>query len=323
MKKRLKKIGKIVFQGGLIAFFVLCIVEMAYRYQWFDAYSSEWEYHNAEKKTSLEKTSILVFGDSFTANKTSWISSWNTLDSSLQIWNASVPGIGVETHRLMFADRLEESKPKHVIVQLYVGNDLIDIHKPINWSEYGVTRNLFWSFSNRFRILNFMNYRMGQVSQDVVGAKNPKLENAFSSEKYSERTKLYIKGDENYPRNSIRLKSDQKSTFDKQIKWLKAMKTDLPEGCKMHILVIPHCTQISKTYIDRYSEMGAVINKDCLNKDLWSKLLRKQGFSVFSPLEYFQKLEKKGEQMYFNNDPHLTDLGQEELASFIHNKMKL
>ena len=168
-----------------------------------------------------------------------------------------------------------------------------------------------------------MNYRMGQVSQDVVGTKDPKMKDDFSSKRYSERTKLYIKGDEKYPQNTIRLSTKQKRTFDKQVRWLKDLKMDLPKGCKMHVLIIPHCTQVSKIYIDRYNEMGAKISKECLKKCAWSKSLRKQGFSVISPVEYFQKLERKNKQLYFNNDPHLTDLGQEELASFVHKMVKL
>lgn len=323
MSKRLKKIGKYVLQFCLIAFLVLCIVEIAYRYQWFDSYKSEWKYHNDGKQSSADKTSVLVLGDSFTANKTSWLSKWNELDSSLLCWNGSVPGIGVETHRLTLFKRLRQSHPKHVIIQLYVGNDLIDIRKPINWSKYGIMRNLFWSWSNRFRVLNFMNYRMGQVSQDVVGDNDPKEEDQFSVARYSERTKLYIKGDASYPQNMIRLSGGKNETFNKQLKWLKEMKQDLPAGTKMTVLIIPHCAQVDERYISRYQEMGAKIDRDVLKKSRWKKQLVDHGFSVVSPLEFFQRCEKKGEQLYFNNDPHLTETGQTRLAEFMGEKLHL
>ena len=129
--KRLKKIGKIILRVFLIGIITLCIFELSYRYQWIDFYKSEWRFHNSEV-SEKSKNSILILGDSFSADPNGWV---YMLRDSLEedaIYNAAIPGVGPETYELIFKRSFNNAKPNHVIVQMYVGNDQYDYEKPVS-----------------------------------------------------------------------------------------------------------------------------------------------------------------------------------------------
>jgi len=320
-KKRLRKTVKLLLRMGLILLVTLVLFEVAYRYQWIDFYKSEWEFHTKDQKSNATQQNVLVFGDSFTADPASWITTWSKNDSTKLIWNAALPGIGTETQRLIFQQRMQEVNPKLVIIQLYVGNDLYDIHKPVNWNNYSFGRNLFWTLSNQFRVLNFVNYRLGQFSSSGLDRTATKESASFHVKRYSARTKLYIKGNANYPANSILLSEDLQDEFEELKADLLEMKAQLPGDCQLKILIIPDCAQVHRKYIRRYRRLGSNLTTACLQENTWSKELRKAGFELIDPLAHFQQLEKKGTTLYFENDPHLSAMGQQELAIFIQQEL--
>ena len=311
--KRLKKIGKIALRVFLIGTIALCIFELSYRYQWIDFYKSEWKFHNSEV-SEKSQNSILILGDSFSADPNGWVYMLRDSLEQNAVYNASIPGVGPETYELIFKRRLKLAKPNHVIVQLYVGNDQYDYEKPVSWSKQPFLRNVFWSWSNRFRVLNFLNYRIGQSSVEDYVEVDPKLKQIFDPEKYSPRTKLYIRGDENYPSNLVLLDNGDISGITSALEYMQEIAGD---ECKFSVLIIPHCTQISTGYVNNYKELGAKIDEEVIGKSYWNKRLTKLGFDVIDPLEYFQEIEAGGEQLYYANDPHLNAKGNAYLTSFI------
>jgi len=310
--KLLGKIGKISLRVLIVSFLVLCLLELTYRFQWVDFYASEWEYHNADIEVE-GKESLLVLGDSFSADPDGWVYMLRDSLSDHVVFNASIPGVGPETFAFMFKRRQSSANPQHVIVQMYVGNDQYDYEKPVNWSEYGFLRNLFWTCSNSFRSLNFLNYRLGQSSVEDH-TENAKLEESFDKRKYSARTKLYIQGDENYPANLIRIDDGDISGI---VKYLQFMKENATEECRFSILLIPHCTQVSESYIVSYKALGSKIDTTVLGTSYWNQRLTTLGFEVIDPLDYFIQLEAEGQQLYFENDPHLNTKGNACLTQFV------
>ena len=315
--KWLKKIGRFTLKISIILLITLSILELSYRYQWIDYYSFEWEYQNPKTETKCKSEEVLVFGDSFSAEPNSWVNQLRKDSNDFSIFNASIPGVGPETFNLLINERIEEVNPDIVIIQLYVGNDLYDIKKPVNWDEFSISRNLFWTFSNRFRILNFINYRMGQVSYDISDTVDVKTTKAFDSKFYSTRTKLFIDGDINYPQNTISLSEKKLDEFNRLVVSLKEMEeiSTVP----VYVVIIPHCTQVHSFYRGCYQKLGANMQDKLSHENQWSIQLSQSGFKVIDPLFYLRELEKKDLRMYYENDPHLTELGQKELASFIKN----
>lgn len=322
----MKKLVKIVFKVIIIFSIALFLIEACYRYQLIDFYKSEWNYHNKSqfkeaKSCKVKDQSILVLGDSFSSDVNSWV---NVLrkNTDKRIFNASIPGIGPETFRLLLKDRMDDVEPSHIIVQLYVGNDLYDIGKPTNWSKYSLSRNLFYSFSNQFRCLNFLNYKLGQASVEDHSLVESKKEPHFNSNSYSLRTKLYIEGNNNYPQNVILVDSSMQTRFNNLELILLEMKKQC-ENIKFTVLIIPHCTQTNSIYVERYRELGSLISKDLLTFQKWKERLDKLGMTVIDATKTLQEQEKKGIRMYFENDEHLNDIGQMHLSSFVFKAMKL
>jgi len=306
--RRLRKIGKWLARGTAISLISLLILELTYRYQWVDFYRSEWTFQNKDVPDKAER--ILIFGDSFSADPDAWVGMLRDSFPKTAVYNASMPGIGTETHVLLFSRRVAEIKPDHILVQLYVGNDLLDIEKPVNWSKHGFFRNLYWSISNDFQVLSFINYRLGQASPEDHVQVDPKLSSEFDPSSYSPRTRMYIHGDSNYPSSSIRVARDDQRMAElcAHLQW---MKKNTPASCTFSVVLIPHCTQVDAKSIVNYRRMGANISRDLLGKNPWKRNLK--SFRVVDPLMEFIDAQKKGTNVYFANDPHLSEAGNKAL----------
>lgn len=294
---------------GVLSLFLL---ETAYRNQWVDFYRFEWSYHNAE--VSESKMKILVFGDSFSADPRAWVYMLRDSLTELGIYNAALPGIGPETHHRIFNRRIDEVQPDHVIVQLYVGNDLYDIQRPVNWSKHGFFRNLFWSVSNDFSVLNYFNYRLGQSLPDDLEPDNSKAGQEFSPQQYSSRTQMYIRGDVNYPSCVIN-PSDEDERMIELRERLLDMKENCPKGCRFTVLLVPHCTQVDPKAIEAFQEMGAKIHEDILGTNPWKEYLK--GIKVIDPVDQFIVAIRSGKQLYYSNDPHLNEEGNQLLMKIV------
>ncbi len=314
--KRWKKIGRLMWQSLLVVSIALLIVELAYRYQWIDFYSREWKYQQEDMINKPKATNrVLVLGDSFSADANSWVNQWkrDTLETQTQVFNASIPGVGPETYRLLLKRRIKEVNPTHVIIQLYVGNDLYDMEKPVNWSHHSVSRNLFWSLSGHLRVLGYMNYRLGQASVETSNSINPREEEAFDLKLYSPRTQLYLDGDADYPGNAIRMEG---SAAARLLEALDELKKMAGESVQFYVLIMPHCCQVSKTYTDRYRQLGSNVSDTLVGNQIWSNRIRKAGFTVIDPLMDLQQLEWTGKACYFANDPHLNPAGQKQVLEY-------
>lgn len=312
--KWIKRFLKIV----CILLITLVLAEVIYRFQWMDFYKTEWRFQN--NTTKLKRVNVLVFGDSFTADTNSWFTRFTSIKDT-SYFNAAIPGIGTETHRLIFKNRLERTHPQHVLVQLYIGNDLYDIQKPVNWSTQSFGRNCFYSFSNHFRVLNAMNYRLGQQRADLKTPVNPKQLHHFSVQNFDPRTKLFIQADSGYPQTTIDLKSGKEQLFHQLLADLNEMKSWLSPNTHFTILLIPHCTQVNQRYIDHFHALGASCSLKKSNP--WRDALQKAGFEVLDPLPFFRTLEKKQQQLYYENDIHLNALGQEQLGKWVKSNWKM
>lgn len=324
MKDRLKKIGKVTFRIVLIGFIALLLVEVTYRWQWIDFYKTEWRYQQSNmRKPANPERRILVLGDSFSADSNSWANVWKTdaLNTSTWLYNAAVPGIGPETHRLIVGNRLKEVQPTHVILQLYVGNDLYDIHRPVNWSELSFGRNLFWMLSNRLRVLGFINYRLGQRMADATTAQVTE-QSAFAVEHYSPRTKMYISADNRYPQDAILLEENMDDNINDLMDMVLEIQEGLDEGVEFWVLVMPHCCQVNKRYVEQYRTLGASISEEVLFSSKWVERLEKHSLKVIDPIKILKAAEENGEQVYYENDPHLNPRGQQLVMEEVRKELK-
>ena len=315
-KAILGKIWKVSWQGALIGFITLLIFETIYRLYWVDFYRYELEALNPEEDLNLEKEeTILIFGDSFTADPNSWVSVLRDSLDNHNIINSALPGTSVFHQQLFFEDRIEEFNPDQILIQLYVGNDLIDYNRPQDFSAISWARNLYWWFSDQFISLQFINYKMGQFK--AAGNQNSSYANeSFDPEKYNSRTLNYLAAYPDIVAESINPNNDFADEMEDLVEDLQWMveQTSIP----VTIIVIPHCVQTDEAYRENYINMGATIDQEKLSEFIFFDKIQELGdahdnVKVTSPIKVFQNTKAP----YYNNDPHLTPSGQYVLGKFI------
>ena len=120
--KLLRWLGKYSLISFITLFIFLFLLEIAYRYQWFDFYKTEITELNKEALKKQYKKRVLVFGDSFSAATDGYVAMLNDSLPDVQFINASMPGIGPQEIAVIAADRIEASKPDMVIIELFHAN---------------------------------------------------------------------------------------------------------------------------------------------------------------------------------------------------------
>jgi hypothetical protein len=321
------RLGQNLLLMSVSVFICVTIIELTYRCQLFDFYRSEFNYLN---KKALQKNSpkkVLVFGDSFTAAAGSYVNVLNDSLSNITFINAAIPGIGVQEMNCMANKRIQEINPSLVILQVYVGNDLIDIEKPINWNTISFGRNTYWLFANQIYSLRFLNYKLGQIKQasgQALETEFLKNNDSFSIDKMSKREKLLVQADPNYYEKSIKIKPDFENRFAVFITQINQIATlCLSKNIPIKILVIPASCQVSEYYKMNLEACGAVFkerNTFDANYPFITQLkqqIKPSSIEVVNPLPYLQQSDSAGNRLYFENDLHLNNKGNIELAKFI------
>lgn len=322
--KRLKKIAKFIVKVGFVLFAALALFEMVYRFNWIDFYSTELKALNGSGELESKKKKILVFGDSFTANEQSYAAVMQDSIREFTTINSGVVGISVKQMRLFFADRVDEFKPDLIIIQLYVGNDFQDYHHSRNWSELSFFRNCYSLIGDKFISLQYLNYKLGGL-----GASNSKVkgmaESDFNPTTYNRREARYFKADAHALNDAVMIRGNQKSTYVE-------MKNDLQELIEsakvpVVVLVLPHAAQVTNEYRKNMVTLGAIlpvqryIGKFGFYDQLKTDLKPLKNVKVISPLTRF-RLDSHRKQLYYPNDPHLTEYGQKQLYDFVRSKVR-
>ena len=146
-----------------VLLFVVLVLEIVYRFQIIDFYKAEFRAFNPEVKSRKQNKSILVFGDSFTAQSGSWLYQLRENLPHYKIVNSVITGTSIDEASYIAPGRIRAVNPDILIYQLYVGNDLLGITHRLNWKAWSIGRNVYWLLSDRLRILSYVNYRMGHL----------------------------------------------------------------------------------------------------------------------------------------------------------------
>ena len=323
---------------GVSLFASLILIESAYRLQIVDFYRPELTAFNsdADLHDSLQKPTLLVFGDSFSAGNESYVNILRTQLPCLRIINSSISGSGIVQASLIAKSRIQQFRPSILMVQIYVGNDLFDITYPTNWKTLSLIRNVYWGSSNHFRSLAFLNYRLGQLNARTLATGYrpyqpqesfyPSREE-FSPDKFQNNEKLFLRADPRLVGKEILVLGDRTSDFDflvSKLQWLNSIKEP---SCTLYLLVIPHACQVSQAYLDRTKKLGAVFeNESVIRQDEYpfvQKLRQRvKGAMILDPLRAFKEMERSGTFLYMPNDIHLNSNGNEVLASYVSAVLK-
>lgn len=319
---------RILFKGFIIFFITLLILEISYRYYWIDFYKTEFSVLNniQEKKKSQKK--ILIFGDSFSAQEISYARILRD-SSKYQVINLSVPGSCVKQHELYAPKKIKEIDPDVIIFQLYVGNDLLDIHHPINWSKNSILKNTYWWIKDHFLFIGYLNYKIAQINA-IKGERTqfkPVVESEFAPNKYDNRTRSYLAADPQYIEKMVQLTEERTDDFNSLLESYKNIISELSFQKKVYFLIIPDATQTSEIVLKQYESMGMRLNdrKSFSNTDYPFNLRLKKEFhsaKIIDPLAAFKEFQKNGKNLYYKNDPHLNETGQYLLYTIVKKEIE-
>jgi len=310
----------------------ILISNAVYMSGYIDFYQPELLANNSTADLSGENTknTVLIMGDSFSVGQNSYPNLLRNRLPHYRIINSGIPGSGIIQASIIAKRRIDEFNPNIFIYQIYVGNDLLDISYPVNWTALSFMRNIYWLASNHLRILSFLNYRLGQLyasngamyPKHTAGNLLEKKKETFSIEKFTKREIIYNMADTHLIENSILLKGSRIDDFKILRSKLESILKLLPPSSKSYIVLVPHAAQVNGEYVHRSMEIGATfLDPDKIGEEDYPFAEKiKEVFSnvrVLNPLALFKKAEANGVKVYYVNDGHLNNNGQRILADFL------
>jgi hypothetical protein len=307
----------------VVLFITLCILEVAYRYYWIDFYKTEFNALNKSIELDASKKTMLIFGDSFSAQEISYS---KMLQDSLEwnIINLAVPGTCALQHELFAAQKIKKYKPNSVLFQVYVGNDLLDVSHTLNWKKVNFFRNMYWWFKDRFMIVGYLNYKLAQLKAVKIGNYDVTkiTEQAFNPDLYDPKTKLLINADDSYIEKSVCLLDEKNENFERLCKSYKNIIKEVADSTNIYFLIIPDGTQTSAIIFNNYQSLGFQVNAiENFKEEDYSFCRRmKETFpqaTVINPLKEMKEESIDSNLLYFKNDPHLNTKGQRLLYKVI------
>ena len=324
----------------------LLVLEWVYRLQLVDTYRPELHTFNPPPMLTLDdRPTLLVMGDSFTADRTSYA---GILQDTLQEWrviNAAVSGTGVLQALYMASNRFAQFHPSIFLYQVYVGNDLFDIRYPTNWRTISPVRNLYWFFANHLRVVGYLNYRLRQVKETLashqyhafsragtaVAVSAAEDTGAFSVEHYDTRVKLYVRAEPSLIEDAILVQGNRQHDYVIFLERLAQLLTYCkPEVCRAYILVIPHVCQVDAAYLTYMSQLGAHFTTPAaLGLPEYPFLVRlRERFTAWPNVHIVNPLSKLREvhtqqAVYYANDEHLSPAGQQAIAALLRQRLHL
>ncbi len=318
--------------GTLWTLVFVFLLEIFYRNQWIDTYKRELRALNVEVDAVFSKKRVLVMGDSFTAAPNSWVNALRLRHPGVQFVNSAVPGTSIFQANLMLAGRLETFRPDLLIYQVYVGNDLFDLRYPLNWSEIGFLRNIYWAAANHLRGLGWFNYALGQFKRGIQNsdfAQGKVNEGEFDPTKYSERDRLYLRAEPGLIAGEVLLEGDR---ADDMVDYAALMKeflaTTVQARVPVIVLVLPHCAQVHPRYGARMKQVGALgmgapqfYNVDYPFMQQITALGGRNALFI-NPLSGLRECEEADRAMYYLHDAHLNDAGQELVADLVDHHLQ-
>lgn len=309
-----------MLQVLIVLLCTLLVLEVAYRYQWIDFFKTEFKALNKNIKSN--QPNVLVFGDSFTAYPNGYVAHFRKAHPDINVINCSMPGSGPYEMELMASRRISDYPPKGIIYQMYVGNDLTDLDPPVNWGELSFSRNCYWSVKPYFEIFGLFSRRMSGLQSDFDAKKLKQDEAKFSTKLYSPRTKMMIRAESNYINHSIKLKGDMKDAMEDAKESISYLRELVPKKVPIYIVVIPHFSQVTKSYQSNYKKLSGHNSSLKTNYRFIREISKVKGVKVLNPMRYFREMESDGEQLYYSNDPHLNETGQKALFDFLSEHTK-
>lgn len=319
MRGALKKFLKIC----LLVFISACLFEMVYRLYIIDFYKNSFSALNGAENLKNTKADFLIFGDSFSCFPNGYVEQLKKQNPENKILNFSVSGIGIKQINLFAKQKIEKHNPDVVVYQVYVGNDLIDIKNVTNWETLSFQRNIYWKVSDVFLSLRYLNQNFAFLKQP----KNLKSDftSSFDENKYNFREKLLVKANPYYIENSILITEDFELRYQVWKEELESFLHSVSNNRKVYVVFIPHKVQLNSFYSEtmekieaKFSNCEQVFKVDYpFLEKAKTDFKNNKNVTFLNPLSCFREIDKAENRLYFENDEHLNEVGQQVLTNYL------
>ncbi len=317
-----------MFQISIIGVITIILIELVYRYSVIDFYKSELQALNPDFKSN--PVDYLVFGDSFSASAKNYVDLLR-VSSNKTFVNTSVPGTGIKQVNTFASRRLKKFKPKNIIYQVYVGNDLIDVDHITNYKKISFVRNLYWNVSDVILSGAYINYKLSHLKSTKIKGDTTNFHKTFDVKNYTLRSKIYLRADNEYLYKTATVFGDFEKKYRIWQEELKKFLSDIEEGINVYIVFIPHCSQVNTFYRKNISELGAVFIQEDRFSNINYPFFEKASLDfkdykniiLLNPLQSLRAADTSNNRLYYLNDPHLNKKGQKVLTKFLKKHLQL
>lgn len=308
----------------IISCITLMLFEVVYRYGVIDFYKAEIEALNSKETIDSDTVDYLVFGDSFSTPTNNYVSLLQNKYPEKSFLNLGISGTGIKQVNTFARKKIKQYNPKHIIYQVYIGNDLLDVKHLSNWSDLSLARNIYWKVTDYISSGVYVNQRLKGFSSHKIDTHTLKKE-AFSVPLYTKRQRMLFKADADYLYNTVTLQDDFMSRYDSWKKGMTSFLEEIPSDVKVSIVFIPHCGQINDWYYTNMLELGAQFeSKKNTQEDNYGFYARAvedfntfENVSFYNPIQYLKQQDTSLNRLYYNNDPHFNDRGQMAFYEFL------
>ncbi len=320
----LKKFIKGCIQLAIISGITLLLLEVVYRYGIIDFYKAEIKALNSKNIIESDSVDYLVFGDSFSTPTNNYVDRLQKKHPETSFLNLGISGTGIRQVNTFARKKIKKYNPKHIIYQVYIGNDLLDVKHLSNWKDLSVTRNVYWGITNYISSGVYINQRLKGFSSYKIDTRALKKE-AFSEPLYTKRQRMLFNADTHYLDKTITLGDGFLHRYDSWKEEMTSFLEVIPSDVKVSIVFIPHCAQINDWYYNNMLELNAQFkNKNDVQKDnytFYNKAVidfkRFENVIFYNPIQYLKQEDTSLNRLYYNNDPHFNDKGQMAIYEFL------
>jgi len=312
----------------------LLVFEYIYRYQLIDFYQPELRTNNrpADLKDASHRT-LMAMGDSFSAipKNENWVNFLRLHLPSYRTINAAVSATGIFESVYMAPGRFRRFKPQVFIYQVYVGNDLQDIRRPLNWRTMTLPRYVYGFLCSYLglRSLTFANYRLAQLLSPSNAGAEQSAAQPFSPATYPKSVTIYTQAEPYNLEDTVLARGERGRDLATLIDGIKKLVSYAGLECRKYVVVIPDAGQVGDFYLDHLKQLGArVSDPQGLHRDDYPFFIRLKvelagaGVQVLNPLPLFQEHERQGQRLYYSNDTHLKPVGQSLLGKFVLERLQ-
>ncbi len=326
----IKNLIKIIFNITIVIFVTILLFELSYRYYIIDFYKDSWIALNKNQNFDKKNADVLVFGDSFSAANSSYVSLLQNHYPNKTILNASVSGIGINEHRIFAKNRMQKNTPKTIIYQVYVGNDLLDVSHLTNWKNLSFIRNAYWTISDYLVSVAYINRKLSFLKQPHKDSdERIKIEGEFDHRNYTLRQKTLFKADPRYLEKTVTLTEDFLEKYEQWKDKMELFLDEIPSNSSVKIVFIPHCIQLNSYYQSNMRMIGANMNTlDNLKNEEYifykktkEDFKRYKNVTVLNPLPFLKQKDTITKRLYYANDPHFNTDGHKALFEFLNDKI--